>query len=93
MSLFKVCTLWQAQCSDYQFNYDAQLLHNCRFGFDESEKDYIVVGSHSGYLSIFKPNAIGDSSESFIGFSPSDQLFEMKLMYPIIQLSSGKFVM
>lgn len=93
MSLFKVCTFWTAQCSDYQSHYDAQLLHCCRFGFDKSEKDYIVVGSHSGLLSVFKPNAIGDPDESFTGFAPTDQLLEIKLSNPIIQLSSGKFNM
>lgn len=93
MSLFKVCTFWTAQCSDCQSNYDAQLLHCCRFGIGESEKDYIVVGSHSGYLSVFKPNAIGDPDENFTGFTPTDQLLEIKLSNPIIQLSSGKFLM
>lgn len=92
MSLFKVCTFWTAQCSDYQSSYDAQLLRCCRFGSDKSEKDYIVVGSHSGYLSVFKPNAIGDPEESFTGFAPTDQLLEVKLSNPIIQLSSGKFL-
>lgn len=91
MSLFKVCSLWAAQCGDCELNYDSNLLHCCRFSANETEKDYIVVGSHSGYLSVFKPNAINDSE--FSGFQPTDQLLEMQLDSPIIQLSSGHFTM
>lgn len=93
MSLFKVCTFWSAKCGDCDANYDSQLLHCCRFGVDGKEKDYIVVGSHSGYLSIFKPNALNDIDDEFDSFKPTDQLMEIQLPNPIIQISSGKFLM
>ncbi|XP_031630232.1 protein PTHB1 [Contarinia nasturtii] len=96
MSLFKVCTWWSAQCPDFQSNYDAQLLHCCRFGVEENEKDYVIVASHSGYVSIFQPNATmtdeTEDEEPTSGFRPTDQLLEIKLTDPIIQLSSGKFI-
>lgn len=97
MSLFKVCTWWTTQSPDYETNYDSQLLHCCRFGIEEYERDYIVVASQSGYLSMFQPNAMSidsiDAEEPQSGFKPTDQLLEMKLSSPIIQLSSGKFLM
>lgn len=94
MSLFKVCTWWTAQCADYEANYDSQLLHCCRFGNDDHEKDYIIVASHAGYLSVFQPNALmpEEDEEPLSGFKPTDQLLEMKLASPIIQLSSGRFL-
>lgn len=98
MSLFKVCTWWSAQCPDFEPNYDSQLLHCCRFGIEETEKDYVIVASHSGYVSVFQPNALAaeettEDEEPTSGFRPTDQLLEIKLTHPIIQLSSGKFVM
>lgn len=104
MSLFKVCTWWSAQCPDFEANYDSQLLHCCRFGIEENEKDYVIVASHLGYVSVFQPNALmmdektmpedgNDDEQPSSGFRPTDQLLEIKLSSPIIQLSSGKFIM
>lgn len=93
MSLFKVCTWWTAQCSDFEANYDSQLLHSCRFGINDDEKDYVIVASHSGYLSVFQPNALQDEvTFETPGFRPTDQLLEIQLPQPILQLSSGAFV-
>lgn len=96
MSLFKLCTWWTAQCPDIAANYDSYLLHSCRFGLSDTEKDYIVVGSHSGYLSIFRPSAT-DADEDNDEFSivvarPTDLLLEQKLANPIIGISSGRFM-
>lgn len=99
MSLFKVCTWWSAQCADFEANYDSQLLHCCRFGVEDNEKDYVIVASHSGFLSVFQPNALmtdgieTEDEEPSSGFRPTDQLLEIKLPSPIIQLTSGKFIM
>lgn len=97
MSLFKVCTWWSVQSADFDTNYDSQLLHCCRFGIEEYEKDYIIVGSQSGYLSIYQPNAMkidfDEDDEPQSVYKPTDQLLEMKLADPIMQLSSGKFLM
>lgn len=93
MSLFKVCTWWTSQCPDYESSYDLQSLHCCRFGIGEREKDYIIVGSHSGYVSVFMPNATNEDNDSLSGFRPTDQLLEIKLSHPILQVTSGKFMM
>lgn len=96
MSLFKVCTWWSAQCPDFDTNYDSQLLHCCRFGVEDNEKDYVIAASHSGFVSVFQPNASmlddGEEEEPTSGFRPTDQLLEIKLPNPIVQLSSGKFI-
>lgn len=94
MSLFKVCTWWTSQCSDFEANYDSQLLHCCRFGVGVHEKDYVIVASHSGYLTIFQPNAMQEEVNfERPGYKPTDQLLEIILPHPIIQISSGKFIM
>lgn len=78
MSLFSLCPWWQAQCAEVSPTYDCQLLHCCRFGLGENEKDYIVVGSHSGHLSVFKPiPAAAAAAEPSLQASPEDAEFEI----------------
>lgn len=96
MSLFKLCSWWQAQCPDVSDNYDTYLLHCCRFGLSDTEKDYVIVGSHSGYLSIFRPtdpesNEASDEFEIVVA-RPTDLILEQKLPSPIIGISSGRFI-
>ena len=101
MSLFKVCPWWHTQCPDVSPTYDCYLLHCCRFGLYDGEKDYIVVGSHSGHLSIYKPSAAesngedgpdADDDTATNSFKPTDVLLETKLPNPIIEILSAKFV-
>lgn len=90
MSLFKICDWWSIQCPDINENYDSFNIIVTRFGLREQEKDYVVVGSHSGHLSIFYPN-VDKSKNPSIGFKPVDLLLECKLGFPILMLSAGKF--
>lgn len=98
MSLFKLCNWWDAQCPDITSNYDCYSMHCCRFGLYDGEKDYIVVGSHSGHLSIFKPSPPDlnpDENNEFnfsTGYKPTDVLLEIKLQNPIIDITSGTFL-
>lgn len=99
MSLFKVCSWWTIQCSDVQPNYDSYSLDCCRLGLSEKEKDYVVVCSHSGYLSIYRPTPIEKNStekedEDFDieGYKPTDLLLEIKLPHPIIGILCGRFL-
>lgn len=106
MSLFQLCPWWSSQCPDLGANYDAYSLHCCRLNLVNQEKDFIVVGSHTGYLSIYYPTARpGDEptddleGDNFAGAlnanamsSPNDLVLEMKFPHPIIGITSGKFI-
>lgn len=93
MSLFKACTWWSTQCPDYEPNYDSYLLHCCRFGLESGEKDCIVVGSHAGYLNIFQPIQTIEGTNVVNEFKPTDLVLEVKLPNPILQITSGTFLM
>lgn len=83
MSLFNVCSWWTAQCGDTNVDYDVASLLCARFGLESQEKDYIIVGSQGGQLSIFYPH---DSA-----FDATDLLLETQLAAPILGLYAGKF--
>ncbi|KAH8403891.1 hypothetical protein KR215_005704 [Drosophila sulfurigaster] len=83
MSLFNVCSWWTAQCGDSTGDYDVASLLCTRFGLESQEKDYIIVGSQSGQLSIYYPHA----NE----FDATDLLLETQLAAPILGLYAGKF--
>ncbi|XP_063708995.1 protein PTHB1 [Culicoides brevitarsis] len=93
MSLFKIFNLWTIKSSDITKSYDSNSLHCCRLNvLDSDEKDYIIIGSHNGFLSIYQPifNA-EEENENFPSFSASNVVLEAKLDAPIIALASGKF--
>lgn len=92
MSLFKLSTLWNTQCPDLSTNYDCYSLQCCRFGIEGNEKDYIVVGSHSGHLSIYKVNLEKLDNDNLPEYRPTDVLLEMDFPHPIIGLMTGKFL-
>lgn len=92
MSLFKLCRSWYTQCPDFSTNYDCNSMHCCRIGSNDNDKDYIVVGSHSGHLSIFNPSIDRSESGSDNAFKPTDVLIEMKLPNPIIGMVAGRFI-
>lgn len=86
MSLFRVCSWWSAQCPDTLQSYHAQNITVCRFGLQENEKDYIVVTSTLGYLSIFYP-----AKSTTGGRTSSDLVLELKLSSPILGVAAGNF--
>lgn len=107
MSLFQLCPWWTSQCPDLNSNYDAYSIHCCRLGILDKDKDFIVVGSHTGYLSIFYPTRSSDSEPTHddaeddtfsaalnanTSSRPNDLVLEMKLPQPIIGITSGKFI-
>ncbi|XP_001659313.2 protein PTHB1 [Aedes aegypti] len=98
MSLFKICNWWKTQCPDVEPNYDSFSIHCTRLCLEEGEKDSIIVGSHSGYLSIYQPSnkaaSDGDLEEDQYFenvFQHSDVILETKLTLPVIGITSGKF--
>ncbi|XP_058466212.1 protein PTHB1 [Malaya genurostris] len=98
MSLFKVCNWWKTQCPDVEPNYDSFSIHCCRLSIQEGEKDNVIVGSHSGHLSIYQPSykslGEGESGEDqqFENiYQHSDVILETKLSLPIIGIVDGRF--
>lgn len=91
MSLFNVCNWWTSQCPDLEENYDVASLLCARFGLEEQEKDYIVVGSHTGQLSIFYPSYEQDANGNSSGFKPTDLLLEIQGDLPILGVYAGRF--
>lgn len=95
MSLFKICGWWSKQCTDVEESFDSSSIIISRFNLKEGEKDYVVVGSHSGNLTVFYPNFDGivKSNKGDNIFKPVDLLLECKLDLPILMLSTGRFSM
>ncbi|XP_061388672.1 protein PTHB1-like [Musca vetustissima] len=91
MSLFNVCNWWTAQCPDLDENYDVASLLCARFGLEDQEKDYIVVGSHTGQLSIFYPSYEQDANGNCPGYKPTDLLLEIQGQLPILGVYAGRF--
>ncbi|CAH2001525.1 unnamed protein product [Acanthoscelides obtectus] len=84
MSLFKIRELWTTHCEseDEVFDQNSMIVTK----LDNTE--FLVTGSHSGVLRIFKP--FNGSDES--GFSAADLLAEKKYEQPILQVGSGQLV-
>ncbi|GAB0094681.1 PHTB1_N domain-containing protein [Sergentomyia squamirostris] len=88
MSLFRVITWWSTQ-SPSNNGFDSLSLLCGRLGLSEDgERDAVIVGSHSGHLSIYAPSPPPDCGPVF---SPTDLLLEVKLPQPVIGLACGKF--
>ncbi|XP_014288392.1 protein PTHB1 isoform X2 [Halyomorpha halys] len=88
MSLFKVRELWTTKCGkDEVFEISSLLIADIRGqSFDD-----IIVGSHSGYLRIFNPQ-LDLEAEEYGTFKAIDQLIEIQLEEPILQIAVGKLV-
>ncbi|XP_058826875.1 protein PTHB1 [Topomyia yanbarensis] len=98
MSLFKVCNWWKTQCPDVEPNYDSFSIHCCRLRIQDGEKDNIIIGSHSGHLSIYQPSyktlaegELDDDRQFENIFQHSDVILETKLALPVIGIRDGKF--
>uniref|UniRef100_A0A1B0B5V8 Protein PTHB1 n=1 Tax=Glossina palpalis gambiensis TaxID=67801 RepID=A0A1B0B5V8_9MUSC len=91
MSLFNVCTWWSAQCSDLGENYDVASLLCARFGLEDQEKDYIVIGTHAGHLSIYYPSYELDATGNTYGYRATDLLLEQQGNSPILGVYAGRF--
>ncbi|KAM7345537.1 Bardet-Biedl syndrome 9 [Cochliomyia hominivorax] len=91
MSLFNVCNWWTTQCSDLEENYDVASLLCARFGLEEQEKDYLVIGSHTGHLSIFYPSYEVDANGNTPNYKATDLLLEIFTEAPILGVYAGRF--
>lgn len=91
MSLFKVCQYWNVQLPENDDKYDLNSLHCCRLVLDTNEKDFIVVGSHTGTLCVYQPKLEKLDDGTVTGFKPTSVILETKLNFPILGMQSGKF--
>lgn len=83
MSLFKIVQWLDYQCPDQEKNYDSCSLTCARFSVDnETNKETIIISSHSGYITIIL-NATNQEAKEII---------ELKLNSPILGVSCGNFV-
>lgn len=94
MSLFKARDWWSTQCgTDEDFDQGCLLLAN--IDDEPSITDKIIVGSHSGYLRIYRPSPDkGEDEEAATGagFKPTDLLIEKQFNQPVLQLGVGRLV-
>ncbi|KAL3267708.1 hypothetical protein HHI36_006839 [Cryptolaemus montrouzieri] len=88
MSLFKTKEVWSHNCEDEEsFDQNSMIVSPLN-----SEADFIITGSHSGILRIFKP--VLDINEGVLqtGYKPTDLILEKSFDSPILQLGVGKLV-
>ncbi|XP_046745105.1 protein PTHB1 [Diprion similis] len=91
MSLFKTREWWRTQCGENEAFDNHSLLVTPLFGPDIHS--VIIVGSHNGYLRIYKPSSKWiEEGKTLTGYKPTDIILESSLEKPIIDLNVGKFV-
>lgn len=73
------------ESDDGCFDQNSMLVTNFNSG-----SDYIVTGSHSGVLRIFKPSSVLTENNNVSGFNPTDLLIEKAFDSPILQVASGR---
>lgn len=88
MSLFKARDFWTATTDDSE-QFDQNSLKVARLN---SDSDYIIVGSHSGVLRIFKPSTELCEDSTISNFKATDVLIEKVFSAPIFQIECGKLV-
>lgn len=86
MSLFKLREFWTVrETEDESFDQNSMLVSTLNSGCD-----FIITGSHSGVLRIFRPSSVILESNELSGFSPTDLQIEKSFDSPIIQLGCGR---
>lgn len=86
MSLFKARDFWSTVCDSCE-EFDQLSLKKSRLGSDD---DYIITGSHSGVLRIFKPSSEVLDDGRVTACKATDLLIEKILPQPILQIADGK---
>ncbi|RZC35649.1 PTHB1 [Asbolus verrucosus] len=88
MSLFKTRTFWSVHCEEEEY-FDQNSLLITKLN---SESDYIVTGSQSGILRIFKPSCELNDNNNSTGYKVTDLSVEKILNHPILQVGYGRLV-
>lgn len=86
MSLFKLREFWRIhEIEDENFDQNSLIVTNMNSGCD-----YVITGSHSGVLRVFKPSSTLTENNYLSGFRPTDVLIETSFDSPILQLACGR---
>lgn len=88
MSLFKARDFWTTIC-DTNEQFDQHSLKKSKLGGDD---DYIITGSHSGILRVFKPSSEVLEDGKVTGFKATDLVIEKTLPLPILQVADGRLI-
>lgn len=89
MSLFKAKEFWTTTCDDETEEFDQNCLKITKLN---SDSDYVITGSHSGVLRVFKP-ACELTADGHLGsYKATDLLIEKMLSAPILQVEAGRLV-
>lgn len=97
MSLFKIIKQFTYQCPDNTENYDSYSLTCSRLNANnEEQKDFVILTSHSGYISILQP-AISDdrdvsNQQAIVTEHQPHIVYEARLNEPILGVLCGNFV-
>ncbi|KAK9738823.1 PTHB1 N-terminus [Popillia japonica] len=86
MSLFRTKQFWSNQCSNDE-EYDQNSLKVSRIN---SDSDFVLIGSHSGILRIYKPTGSAFGENAF--YRPNDLFLESNLGDAILQIDVGRLV-
>lgn len=103
MSLFNTVKFWGTRCGVDDENESNELFDHqciCVSALDSNEGDRILVGNHAGYFWAFEPNSSyrrnstpdKENEVEHMDYNPIDQLLEIKLSQPILQIGVGKLV-
>ncbi|CAH0555834.1 unnamed protein product [Brassicogethes aeneus] len=88
MSLFKTREFWCTRSEDDEY-FDQNSLIVTRLN---TESDFIVTGSHSGVLKVFKPSSEVQENKALSGFKPTDLLIEQIIGNAILQVGAGRLI-
>lgn len=88
MSLFKTREFWCTHSEDDEY-FDQNSLVVSRLN---SESDFVITGSQSGVLRVFKPSSQLTENNNFTGFKPTDLLIEKIINDPILQVGTGRLI-
>ncbi|XP_043514636.1 protein PTHB1, partial [Frieseomelitta varia] len=91
MSLFKTKEWWRTRCGANETFDRHSLLAAPLFG--KERHDILVVGSHDGYLRMYKPSSQWvDETKSPTNYKSTDLMIETRLDDCIVDLKTGRFV-
>lgn len=86
MSLFKLREFWRIhEIENENFDQNSLMVTNMNSGCD-----YIITGSQSGLLRVFKPSSTLSENNFLTRFNPTDVLIETSLDSPILQVACGR---